>query len=191
MHGTLRLACSACFTLLPCRLLPLSLSAAAADNAAKTGQALIAHPIFNLLPDVEEGMDVDSVAATPAPAPAAEASTSATTTTAAAAPSQPKKYTAPIDQTTSDLIPEAIVYLRLLIILAALDAGKVAEAADFALETANFVQQANRRTMDQIAAKIYFYLARAYELQDRLAELRPCFNDHASCCGACFLLLFY
>jgi hypothetical protein len=27
--------------------------------------------------------------------------------------------------------------------------------------------------MDQIAAKIYFYLARAYELQDRLAELRP------------------
>ena len=29
-----------------------------------------------------------------------------------------------------------------------------------------------RRTMDQLAAKIYFYLARAYELEGRLSELQ-------------------
>jgi 26S proteasome regulatory subunit N3 len=134
---------------------------------AKTGQALIAHPIFSLLPEPVEAMDIDTAAPTPA-AEGAEASTSASTST----PPQPKKYTPPVDQATNDLIPEAIVYLRLLIILAAIDAGKIAEAGEFALETANIVQQANRRTMDQIAAKIYFYLARAYETQDRLAELR-------------------
>lgn len=31
----------------------------------------------------------------------------------------------------------------------------------------------NRRTMDQLAARIYFYHARFYELTDRLAEIRP------------------
>jgi 26S proteasome regulatory subunit N3 len=92
---------------------------------------------------------------------------------AAGSSAQAKKYTSPVDKATNDLIPEAVVYLRLLLILAALDAGKVVEAGEFALETANIVQAANRRTMDQIAAKIYFYLARSYEIQDRLAELRP------------------
>lgn len=86
----------------------------------------------------------------------------------------PKKYTAPVDSATQDLIPEGVVYLRLLLILAALDAGKVAEAGAFAKETIELIQAANRRTMDQIAAKVYFYLARTYELQGRLAELRPC-----------------
>ena len=33
--------------------------------------------------------------------------------------------------------------------------------------------QWNRRTTDQLAAKVYFYLARAFEVQGRLAELHP------------------
>ncbi|WOO85576.1 putative 26S proteasome regulatory subunit rpn3 [Vanrija pseudolonga] len=126
-------------------------------RGSKTGQALIAAPIFSTIKD-GESMDVDSAAA-----PAADG------TVAAAV----KKYTAPLDASTNDLLPEGIVYLRLLIILAALDAGKVVEAGEFALETTEIIQAANRRTMDQIAAKVYFYLARSYELQDRLAELRP------------------
>lgn len=89
------------------------------------------------------------------------------------APAPAKKYTAPVDSATQDLIPEGVVYLRLLLILAALDAGKVAEAGAFAKETTELIQAANRRTMDQSAAKVYFYLARTYELQGRLAELRP------------------
>lgn len=131
-------------------------------TAAKTGQQLIASSLFALIPEAaDEGMDVDA-----APAAAADG-------TVAPVASTSKKYTPPVDSSNGDLIPEGVVYLRLLLLLAALDAGKVVEAGEFALETVEMVQAANRRTMDQIAAKIYFYLARAYELQDRLAELRP------------------
>jgi len=48
----------------------------------------------------------------------------------------------------------------------------VNQAGEFAMETAEMVSSYNRRTMDQLAAKVYFYLARAYELQGRLAELQ-------------------
>ena len=34
------------------------------------------------------------------------------------------------------------------------------------------IGQLNRRTLDQLAAKIYFYLARAYELMGRSPELQ-------------------
>lgn len=135
---------------------------ASTNVPAKTGQQLIASPFFGLLPEAE-AMEIDDEA----PAASGEAGPSAPTVSVA------KKYTPPIDSATNDLIPEAVVYLRLLLLLAALDAGKVAEAGAFALETTELIQALNRRTMDQIAAKIYFYLARAYELQDRLAELRP------------------
>ena len=43
------------------------------------------------------------------------------------APPAAKKYTPPIDQPTGDLIPEGTVYLRLLLVLLNLDAGKVVE----------------------------------------------------------------
>nr|WRH23619.1 Fructose-1-6-bisphosphatase [Naematelia aurantialba] len=115
-------------------------------------------------------MEVDTTAAATAATAAAAATTAAPTAGAAAAS---KKYTPPTDAATGDLVPEGAVYLRLLLILANLDAGKSQEAGDFALETTEFITQANRRTMDQLAAKVYFYLARAYELQGRLTELQP------------------
>ncbi|BEJ12013.1 hypothetical protein CspHIS471_0204730 [Cutaneotrichosporon sp. HIS471] len=136
-------------------------------KGSKTGQALIASPIFGLLPEPpakDEAMDVDKTPKAKEGEKEGESSTPAPA---------PKKYTAPVDSSTQDLIPEGVVYLRLLIILAAVDAGKVAEAGAFAKETTDLIQAANRRTMDQIAAKVYFYLARAYELQGHLAELRP------------------
>lgn len=146
-----------------------------ADVAAKTGQALIASPIFSLLPEppvkekVEASMEVDEPAKDDKDKDEKKEGESSRTPT----PAQPKKYVAPVDNSTQDLITEGIVYLRLLLILAALDAGKIAEAGAFAKETTDLIQAANRRTMDQIAAKVYFYLARTYELQGRLAELRP------------------
>ncbi len=57
-------------------------------------------------------MDVD-----PAPTPSADPAPTPT----------PKKFSPPIDPKNQDLIPECIVYLRLLLILANLDAGKVQE----------------------------------------------------------------
>ncbi len=40
-----------------------------------------------------------------------------------------KKFTPPLDPATQDTVPEAVVYLRLLLILANLDAGKVKEVS--------------------------------------------------------------
>ncbi|WWC61685.1 uncharacterized protein I303_104270 [Kwoniella dejecticola CBS 10117] len=134
-------------------------------KGSKTGQSLIANPIFSDLPsgpssDSEE-MEVDP--------------TSTSTETANGASTTQKKNSPPTDA-GGDLIPEGIMYLRLLLILQNLDAGKIAEAGDFAMETTELMSSLNRRTMDQIAAKIWFYLARAYELQGRLSELLPAFS---------------
>lgn len=99
-----------------------------------------------------------------------------------------KKYNAPVDGQSGDLIIEGTAYLRLLLVLMNLDAGKVEEvssspnsswaisslmkAAKFSDETAEILATANRRSMDQISAKVHFYLALAYERLGRLEELQ-------------------
>ena len=40
------------------------------------------------------------------------------------------------------------------------------------MESVEMISKANKRTMDQLAAKMFFYLARAYELQGNLGELQ-------------------
>lgn len=95
---------------------------------AKTGQQLIANPIFDTLPTkpksvptttVDESMQVD-----PSPANAsAEKTASEDKATKTTAESGGKKYTPPVDAQTGDLILEATAYLRLLVALLSLDAG--------------------------------------------------------------------
>jgi 26S proteasome regulatory subunit N3 len=98
------------------------------DSIAKTGQSLIANPIFDSLPSspaasTEESMQVDS-ASTPAPTTEGDEKEKETPK----ASSKPK-YTAPVDGQTEDLILEGTAYLRLLLILMNLDAGKVEEVS--------------------------------------------------------------
>lgn len=73
--------------------------------------------------------------------------------------------------------PETEVYLRLLTILHLIDASDLTRAKELARETAEKIQFLNRRSMDALAAKVYFYLARVWELDNGgngdLAELRP------------------
>lgn len=57
--------------------------------------------------------------------------TEGTAAEAATGPSPKKKFVPPIDPATGDLLPEGIVYLRLLLILANLDAGRVVEVCFF------------------------------------------------------------
>ncbi|KAJ3084255.1 26S proteasome non-ATPase regulatory subunit, partial [Physocladia obscura] len=40
-------------------------------------------------------------------------------------------------------------------------------------EVVDYIQQLNRRTLDQLSAKIYFYYERFFELANRLADIRP------------------
>ena len=78
-------------------------------------------------------MDVDSH---PAPANSAESTLAppksdgtAGSVTGATTPSG-RKSAAPVDAVTQDLLPECIVYIRLLLILSNLDAGNVKEVGD-------------------------------------------------------------
>lgn len=113
-------------------------------------------------------MQVDSHPA-PAPAPESEDKEKATKPKASGS----KKYTPPVDGQSNDLILEATVYLRLLLTLLNLDAGHTELAAKFLDETTEIMAKANRRTMDQIAAKVYYYLALSYERLGQLQELQP------------------
>ncbi|KAJ6473537.1 diphenol oxidase-A2 [Mycena vitilis] len=103
-------------------------------------------------PPPVEAMEVDSAA--PAPAPA----------------SAPKTAAAP------EPVPEVDMYLRLLMMhhfeASPSTHGK---AIDLAHQTVEKMQALNRRSMDPIAAKVWYALERAYELGSELADARPLF----------------
>ena len=46
------------------------------------------------------------------------------------------------------------------------------QASEFALATIEMISKANKRTLNQLTAKVYFYLARTFELQGKLSDLR-------------------
>lgn len=75
---------------------------------------------------------------------------------------------------TSEPVPEVEFYLRLLIIHHLLKETDTQEKAlEVAQETVAKMQQLNRRTMDSIAAKIWYAVDRAYEAEETLSEARP------------------
>jgi 26S proteasome regulatory subunit N3 len=76
---------------------------------------------------------------------------------------------------TSDLVvPEAEMYLRLLILYHLLASEDTHEKAlELANETVEKMQALNRRSMDAIAAKVWFAVDRAYELAGELSDARP------------------
>lgn len=73
----------------------------------------------------------------------------------------------------ADPSPEGDVYLRLLIILHLMDSDDLDKAQEVAQETTDKIQALNRRFLDAIAARVYFYFARIHELQDEVAAIRP------------------
>ena len=74
----------------------------------------------------------------------------------------------------AETLPECEVYLRLLIINYLLSTTKEYEKTlKLAHETVEKIQTWNRRSMDALAARVWFALGRAYELGGELAEVRP------------------
>lgn len=69
-------------------------------------------------------------------------------------------------------IPEVDTYIRLLLILHFLDTSDVPKAAQLTHETIAKIQALNRRSLDPLAAKIYFYLYRVHEVSGDLASIR-------------------
>lgn len=70
------------------------------------------------------------------------------------------------------LLPEVETYLHLLVVIYLIDLKKYAEAVKCAESLVQKVSMQNRRTLDMLAAKCYFYYSRAYELTQQLDKIR-------------------
>ena len=80
----------------------------------------------------------------------------------------------PSKQSQPDPAPEVEVYFRLLIIHHLLTSpANYPKAAKLAHETVEKIQALNRRSMDPIAAKVWYAVERTYELGGDLADARP------------------
>jgi 26S proteasome regulatory subunit N3 len=89
--------------------------------------------------------------------------------TATPAPAAPTKPTPPLE-----LVPESEVYIRLLLIHHLINSeATYKKAMQLAKETVELIGALNRRSMDPIAAKVWYALERAYELGGQLADARP------------------
>ncbi|TBU25626.1 diphenol oxidase-A2 [Dichomitus squalens] len=84
--------------------------------------------------------------------------------------------TAPSKQTPTEPLPEVEIYFRLLILHHLLTSpANYPKATKLAHETVEKIQALNRRSMDPIAAKVWYAVERAYELGGELADARPLF----------------
>ncbi|KAH9855345.1 PCI domain-containing protein [Lenzites betulinus] len=83
---------------------------------------------------------------------------------------------APSKQAQAEPVPEAEVYFRLLILHhLLLSPSTYPKATKLAHETIEKMQALNRRSMDPIAAKVWYAVERTYELSGDLADARPHF----------------
>ncbi|KAF7723693.1 26S proteasome non-ATPase regulatory subunit [Apophysomyces ossiformis] len=77
-----------------------------------------------------------------------------------------------IDQESGPVLPEVDMYIHLLVIIYLLDSQQLDKGIELANAVVDKLSSLNRRTMDQLAARIYFYHARFYELNNRLQDIR-------------------
>jgi 26S proteasome regulatory subunit N3 len=71
------------------------------------------------------------------------------------------------------IIPEGDAYIKMLTQLVLLDSNRLEEGARFSTALVESIHFQNRRTLDQIGAKTFFYYSRFYELLGDLASVRP------------------
>ncbi|CUS07236.1 unnamed protein product [Tuber aestivum] len=73
------------------------------------------------------------------------------------------------------LLPEIDIYLHLLVQIYLLDQKNLETGAAFSTELVQIIHSLNRRTLDSLAAKVYFYYSRVHELlpPPAVAGIRP------------------
>ncbi|TPX37409.1 hypothetical protein SmJEL517_g00465 [Synchytrium microbalum] len=74
---------------------------------------------------------------------------------------------------TAPTTPEVEIYLGMLVVLFIHDQKHYVKGKELTTKIIAQIQSLNRRTMDQIAARIYFYMARFYELTGDFVSVRP------------------
>ncbi|KZC11264.1 PREDICTED: probable 26S proteasome non-ATPase regulatory subunit 3 [Dufourea novaeangliae] len=73
---------------------------------------------------------------------------------------------------TASPLPEIDAYIHLLVLVRLIDTGRHEEAVQCSEALLQKIIAQNRRTIDLIAAKCYFYYSRSYELVGRLDKIR-------------------
>lgn len=73
---------------------------------------------------------------------------------------------------TPSTVPEVIVFLHLLTVIAIMDAKQADHALPIATSLVQSLGEFNRRTMDELNARAYFYYARAVELTGCFSTIR-------------------
>lgn len=74
--------------------------------------------------------------------------------------------------TTPSSVPEVASYLHLLVVLVLIDAKCIEQAVRVARALVESMAACNRRTMDELSARAFFYYARAMELAGGLSSIR-------------------
>lgn len=77
------------------------------------------------------------------------------------------------DALKEPVLPEITAYVYLLVQIYLLDTKNLAQLAQFNENVVGFLQAHDRRTLDFLQAKIWFYVARAAELGGDLLTVRP------------------
>ena len=86
----------------------------------------------------------------------------------------------PTTKSPTDPVPEVQIYLQLMLIHHLLtNAGTYPKAMALVQETIVKMQALNRRSMDPIAAKVWYAVERTYELAGDLAEARQYVQHHS------------
>ncbi|CAF0724321.1 unnamed protein product [Brachionus calyciflorus] len=70
------------------------------------------------------------------------------------------------------LLPEVDLYIHLLVLIFAIDRQKNKQAIDLAEKMMEKITSQNRRTLDFIAARCYFFYTRIYEIAGKLDQIR-------------------
>lgn len=70
------------------------------------------------------------------------------------------------------VLPETEIYIHLLLLIYLIDNKRYKEAKECADLLMSSLKTFNRRSMDLLAAKCFFYFSRAYELNNKLDEIR-------------------
>ncbi|EIE84168.1 hypothetical protein G6F46_001965 [Rhizopus delemar] len=84
-----------------------------------------------------------------------------------------EKDTSTTEGEKPNALPEVDMYIHLNVLIYLLDQNEIEKGIELSNKTIQRMNAMNRRTMDPLAARIYFYHARFYELTQRLAEIRP------------------
>ena len=72
----------------------------------------------------------------------------------------------------SPLLPEVDCYLHLLVLLHLLDAEKKDQAVDCSEELMTKLSTYNRRSLDHVAGRCYYYHTLSYEAKGQMSKIR-------------------